>query len=91
MTADLSPVLILIVSGVVGLLLIPFGLPGTWVILLGILGYGWLTEFHLLREQIYAKVYHNPPVAQHGRLHLGNRPGLGLELNQAAVEEYTEA
>ena len=48
MTADLSPVLILIISGVVGLLLIPFGLPGTWVILLGILGYGWLTQFQTL-------------------------------------------
>nr|AUN36838.1 putative membrane protein NMA1128 [uncultured bacterium] len=45
MTADLSPVLILIISGIVGLLMIPFGLPGTWVILLGILGYGWLTQF----------------------------------------------
>ena len=51
---------------------------------------GWLAEFHLLREQIYAKVYHNPPVAQNGQLHLGKRPGLGLELNQAAVEEFTE-
>jgi uncharacterized protein len=48
MTADLSPVLILIISGVLGLLLIPFGLPGTWVILLGILGYGWLTDFQTL-------------------------------------------
>jgi uncharacterized protein YqgC (DUF456 family) len=48
MTADLSPVLILIISGVVGLLMIPFGLPGTWVILLGILGYGWLTRFATL-------------------------------------------
>ncbi|MBM3942152.1 MAG: mandelate racemase/muconate lactonizing enzyme family protein [SAR202 cluster bacterium] len=51
---------------------------------------GWLTEFHLLREQIYDKVYHRPPVAHNGQLHLGDRPGLGLELNQAAVEEYTE-
>lgn len=48
MTADLSPVLILIISGVVGLLMIPFGLPGTWIILLGILGYGWLTQFQTL-------------------------------------------
>src|SRR6185295_13393649 len=45
MTADISPTLIIIISGVIGLLLIPFGLPGTWVILLGILGYGWLTQF----------------------------------------------
>jgi uncharacterized protein YqgC (DUF456 family) len=48
MTLDVSPVLLLVVSGVVGLLLIPVGLPGTWVILLGILGYGWLTDFQTL-------------------------------------------
>ena len=38
-------VLLLFFSGLVGLVLIPFGLPGLWVIVLGILGYGWLTEF----------------------------------------------
>jgi uncharacterized protein YqgC (DUF456 family) len=48
MTAELPPVLILIVSGVIGLLLIPFGLPGLWVIVLGIVGYGWLTDFQTL-------------------------------------------
>ena len=48
MSAELSPVLILVISGVIGLLLIPLGLPGTWVILLGILGYGWLTDFQTL-------------------------------------------
>ena len=48
MTAELPPFLLIIVSGVVGLLLIPFGLPGLWVILLGILGYGWLTDFQTL-------------------------------------------
>ena len=41
-------VLILIGAGVIGLLLIPFGLPGIWVIVLGILGYGWLTEFRTI-------------------------------------------
>jgi uncharacterized protein len=48
MTADISPVLLLLASGVIGLVLIPFGLPGLWVILLGILGYGWLTQFSTL-------------------------------------------
>jgi hypothetical protein len=48
MTAELSPVLVLVLSGVVGLLLIPLGLPGLWVILLGILGYGWLTGFQTM-------------------------------------------
>jgi uncharacterized protein YqgC (DUF456 family) len=48
MTADLPPMLVLVVSAIVGLLLIPLGLPGLWVILLGILGYGWLTGFETL-------------------------------------------
>jgi uncharacterized protein len=48
MTAELSPVLILVACGIIGLLLIPFGLPGLWVIVLGIVGYGWLTDFQTL-------------------------------------------
>jgi L-rhamnonate dehydratase len=51
---------------------------------------GWLTEFHLLRERIYEIIYVQPPVAQNGRLPLPEKPGMGLELNEAAVEEYTE-
>jgi uncharacterized protein len=47
-TAELSPVFILVASGLIGLVLIPFGLPGLWVILLGILGYGWLTDFQTM-------------------------------------------
>jgi len=52
---------------------------------------GWLTEFHLLRERIYEVVYLQPPVARQGRLPLLDKPGMGLELNEAAVEEYTES
>ena len=48
MTADLSPALLLGAICVVGLLLIPLGLPGLWVIVLGVLGYGWLTDFRTL-------------------------------------------
>ncbi|HEU5304727.1 MAG TPA: DUF456 domain-containing protein [Gemmatimonadales bacterium] len=48
MAIDLSPVLVIIATGLIGLVLIPFGLPGLWVILLGILGYGWLTDFQTM-------------------------------------------
>ena len=48
MTIDVSPVLLIVISGLVGLVLIPLGLPGLWVILLGIIGYGWLTDFQTL-------------------------------------------
>jgi uncharacterized protein YqgC (DUF456 family) len=42
---DSTGFLLLLATGFIGLVLIPFGLPGLWVILLGILGYGWLTDF----------------------------------------------
>ena len=40
--------LLVLLTGLVGLALIPLGLPGLWVILLGILGFGWLTDFRTL-------------------------------------------
>ncbi|HYR11524.1 MAG TPA: DUF456 domain-containing protein [Longimicrobium sp.] len=36
---------LLVLSQVGGLLLIPFGLPGTWVQVLGVVGYGFATGF----------------------------------------------
>jgi uncharacterized protein YqgC (DUF456 family) len=48
MTPEVSPMLVLVLAGIVGLALIPLGLPGLWVILLGIMGYGWLTDFSTL-------------------------------------------
>ena len=35
----------LVGADVVGLILIPLGLPGLWIMVGGILAYGWLTEF----------------------------------------------
>ena len=42
---ELPAILLLVTGSVAGLLLIPFGLPGLWVIVLGLLSYGWLTDF----------------------------------------------
>ena len=42
---DLVAVLVLAGCGIVGLLLIPLGLPGLWVMAAGYLAYGWLTAF----------------------------------------------
>jgi len=42
--SGLAPALLL-VACVTGLVLIPFGLPGLWVIVLAIIGYGWLDDF----------------------------------------------
>ena len=41
-------VLLLAIASLVGLVLIPLGLPGLWVILLGIIGYGYLTDFQTM-------------------------------------------
>jgi len=42
--SGLAPAMLL-VACVTGLVLIPFGLPGLWVIVLAIIGYGWLDDF----------------------------------------------
>jgi len=45
---DSTGALLLAAASVIGLLLIPFGLPGLWVILFGIIGYGRITNFRPL-------------------------------------------
>src|SRR2546422_10180223 len=39
------PALVLGACSVLGLALIPLGLPGLWVMVAGVVGYGWLTDF----------------------------------------------
>lgn len=39
---------LLVLCCVVGLALVPFGLPGLWVMVLGVIGYGWLTSFRTI-------------------------------------------
>jgi hypothetical protein len=51
---DTLAVLVLAAAGVVGLLLIPLGLPGLWLIVLGVLAYGWLTDFRTLTAGLVA-------------------------------------
>jgi uncharacterized protein YqgC (DUF456 family) len=51
---DSVAVLLLAAASVAGLLLIPFGLPGLWVIVLGLLAYGWLTDFRSLTAGLVA-------------------------------------
>src|SRR5213595_4335804 len=42
---DALAIVILATTVLIGLLLIPLGLPGLWVMVGGILAYGWLTAF----------------------------------------------
>jgi uncharacterized protein len=53
---DLLPFLLLVISSLAGLLLIPFGLPGLWVMVLGVLAYGWLTGFQAVTVGIVSLV-----------------------------------
>lgn len=46
--SDLPAVLLLVIGSLAGLVLVPFGLPGLWVMVLSIIGYGWLTDFRTL-------------------------------------------
>lgn len=48
--------LLVLLTGLVGLALIPLGLPGLWVIVLGIIGFGWLTDFQTLGIGLLALV-----------------------------------
>ena len=48
--------LLVLLIGLLGLALIPLGLPGLWVILLGILGFGWLTDFRTLGTALVVTV-----------------------------------
>lgn len=43
--SDVVAVVVLTACGIVGLLLIPFGLPGLWVMVLGYVAFGALTQF----------------------------------------------
>ena len=40
--------LLMLATALTGLVLIPFGLPGLWLIVLAIIGYGWLTDFQTM-------------------------------------------
>jgi uncharacterized protein YqgC (DUF456 family) len=40
--------LLLALCCIVGLALIPLGLPGLWLMVLGVIGYGWMTRFHTI-------------------------------------------
>jgi uncharacterized protein len=40
------PALLLGVCCILGLVLVPLGLPGLWVMVAGVIAYGWLTDFH---------------------------------------------
>ena len=50
------PTVLLLACCVVGLVLVPLGLPGLWLMVLGVLGYGWLTAFRSVGMGILALV-----------------------------------
>jgi uncharacterized protein YqgC (DUF456 family) len=49
-------IVLLLVTDLVGLVLVPLGLPGLWLMVLGVLGYGWLTDFRTVGVGMIALV-----------------------------------
>ena len=47
---------LVIVCCLAGLVLVPFGLPGLWLMALGVIGYAWMTGFHAAGAGIIALV-----------------------------------
>lgn len=45
---------LLVAAALLGLLLIPFGLPGLWLIVLAVAGYGWWTDFRTISLGVVA-------------------------------------
>jgi len=48
--------IVLVVTQVLGLILVPLGLPGLWIMVGGILAYGWMTEFRTVGVTMIALV-----------------------------------
>ena len=42
---NLLGILLLACTNLIGLVLVPLGLPGLWLMVLGVLAYGWMTDF----------------------------------------------
>jgi uncharacterized protein YqgC (DUF456 family) len=53
---ELGGIVILGVTALIGLALIPLGLPGLWVMVGGILAYGWMTDFRTMGVATFAVV-----------------------------------
>ena len=53
---DLLPITVLAVSFLAGLVLAPLGLPGLWLMVLGTVGYGWMTDFRTIGAMTLAVV-----------------------------------
>jgi uncharacterized protein len=48
--------LLLLCCLIIGLVLVPFGLPGLWLMVLGVIGYAWLTGFRTVGVGLIALV-----------------------------------
>jgi L-rhamnonate dehydratase len=51
---------------------------------------GWRVEFHYLMWKVGEIIYDNPPKPERGFVTLTEEPGLGLEPNREALEEYLQ-
>ena len=52
---------------------------------------GWRLEFHVEPEKLEETIFTDLPKPEAGWLTLPEKPGLGLEINEAALKEYEES
>ncbi|GAF71208.1 unnamed protein product, partial [marine sediment metagenome] len=52
---------------------------------------GWRVEFHAVPVKLGEAIFIDPPKPEGGFVTLSEKPGLGLEVNEAALKEYEES
>lgn len=52
---------------------------------------GWRLEFHVEPQKLGETIFADPPKPEGGWVTLPEKPGLGLEVNEAALKEYEES
>jgi uncharacterized protein YqgC (DUF456 family) len=68
-----AAVSLLVATALLGLLLIPFGLPGLWIIVLGVAGYGWWTGFQTVSVGVIAVAVALAALGEAGEAWIGFR------------------
>jgi L-alanine-DL-glutamate epimerase-like enolase superfamily enzyme len=58
--------------------------------LIAAVGNGWMTEYHALVAAVGEALFVDPLMPIDGKIHLGDKPGLGLTLDAAAVQDSRE-
>lgn len=59
--------------------------------LAGAIANSWRLEYHLGPANLAQKLFKNPPVPEKGILHIPDKPGLGLDLDEEGIRPHRDA